>query len=266
VARNDKGMKKIPLTVALFTSAKGHWGVKDRYLETIRDLDRQIPLNYFSSLIANVKQEPINEGYNRINHNLDKYGFEIFNSYGRWDHGEQSHQDGYLSDINFIYNQPSVLKVPYVLHLEDDWQFHCYEDDLVYWIDQAISVLEEYPNIAQVRFPRFSNEFERIKALRQKHGINSFVAELNNEMFLHNDFSLNPSIFRSRDMMTAINLLNKNQQTWQRHVEHGLGAALKYLYDVNQLPFVCLNPNKVKVRHIGSPVGEEDSIEPLIST
>lgn len=258
---------KIPLAICLFTSTKGHWGVKDRYLQTIKHLNKQIPLKHFSKLVANVKYTDASDMDQSLEMagNLEKLGFKTYARAGQWRHADQSHQNEYLNDLFHVYNLPEVLDNKYVLHLEDDWLIQSSNMDLEYYIYEAIKVLEENHDILQVRFPRFPNEFDRINGLKKKHGINARATHCGDIYFQHNDFSLNPSIFRSRDLRAASILMKKNPNAFPAHVEHGFGAALKYFsneYDC----FAAFYPEFIRAYHIGSPVGEEDRLgETLIS-
>lgn len=259
-------MNKIPLTIALFTSTKGHFDVKSRYLETVKNLNEKIPLSQFENLIAHIKYSDEDSELEEMSQNLEKFGFEVLYTPGQWSHkNDGSHQEEYLKDINTIFSYEKTLSSKYTLFLEDDWLFNPYEMDLLYWISEAMKILEENPECNQVRFPRFHNEFDRINKLKSKHGIDATAIKGDEKYFICNDFSLNPSIFRSRDIFSAINLVMKNPNVFPRHVEHGLGAAIKYLYDLFPLSFAVFEPSKIKVRHIGCPIGQEDTEKPLES-
>lgn len=259
---------KIPLAICLFTTTKGHHNITTRWRETVQDLHKQIPLQNFADLFASIKAE--HESKEQYALNIAKelhqnYGFENHTSLMPWRHGDQSHQNGYLSNIEYIYNLPQVLKNQYVLHLEDDWLIRAEDGGLLRWIHKAIKILEEQPNVLQVRFPRFSNEFQRINKLKEKHGIDTWAREVNGDYFVHSDFSLNPSIFRSRDLRNAVLLMKKNPAHFEPHVEHGLGKALKY-FSHPQENLVCLSPSKVRAYHVGAPLGMEDKVGEVLNS
>jgi len=255
---------QIPITICLFTTTKGHWGTKDRYKETINWLDNKIPLRYFSGLVANIKVSPEDEGtphHVEMLRFLTSKGFSIHQDIYSWAHGAESHQKGYINDMRKVYNNPKVLKTPYVLHLEDDWKINSLDGELIDWIRIALSVLDEDPEILQVRFARFSDEYDRILGLKAKHNIDGKVKILTDNIFASNDLSLNPSIFRGRDLKNALILYLRNLPNLPLHVEMGFSIALKY-FSESATPFAVLNPEKVKAAHIGSPLGGED--DPLI--
>jgi hypothetical protein len=253
---------KIPLAICLFTTTKGHHDVKTRWRETVQDLHRQIPLDNFAGLFANIKAGNESEEQAALDiakelHN--KYGFENHTAIFPWKHGDNSHQVGYLNDIFHIYNLPEVLKNQYVMHLEDDWLIRAEDGELLKWIAKAIKLLDENPDILQVRFPRFSNEFLRINNLKSKHNIDTWARDYNDDFFVHSDFSLNPSIFRSRDLRNATLLMKKNANVFGSHVEHDFGRALKY-FSHPQENLACFCPEKARCYHLGAPLGQEDKI------
>lgn len=259
-------MNKIPINICLFSSTKGHWGRANIYLKTIKDLNRQIPLRNFSGLFAHVKITPGQEiEFEAMKKNLESYDFKVLSSVASWSHGEESHQQQYLNDLIKIYTNPEVLGNEYVLHLEDDWCLYPLDGgDLLKWFNNGVKLLSNNPNILQVRFPRFYNEDQRILGLKAKHGIDGKVDwNRDSTHFLTNDFSLNPSIFRGRDLRAAIILMGLTKQ-FEIHVEHGFGRALK-LFGLHETPLAVLNPQGIKAIHTGAPVGEEDTEEPLFS-
>lgn len=158
-----------------------------------------------------------------------------------------------------MYSTREALTSKYVLHLEGDWLFDPAQATLLEWMHKGLKILDENPHLIQVRFPRFNNEFERINNLSKKHGIPGQAEWVNEDYFISNDFSLNPSIFRPRDLFHSLVLMQANPQAFELHVEHGFSKALKYLCGFS-LPLAVLNPSKINVRHIGSKLLEEDKI------
>lgn len=245
--------EQLPIALCLFTSAKGHFGVTSRFLETIKSLNNKIPISNFSLAIANIKYEEESDLLWGMKENLRSYGFQVNLAKGAgWSHGNQTHQNGYLDDMFNIYSKPEVQKIPYILHQEDDFLYSTPKNNLNHWMNFAVDLLKNDPTLNQVRFARFLNEYQRINNLQKKHNINGLASGVfsSSDYFRMNDFSLNPSIFRSRDIYTALKLVKNNPQTFVQHVEHGLGYAMKVLGGV-ELPFACLNTSNIFVRHIG---------------
>lgn len=52
-------------------------------------------------------------------------------------------------------------------------------------------MLEQNPDIMQVRFPRFANEFERINRLKEKHGLDRSAERLDKTFYVSDDLSMN---------------------------------------------------------------------------
>lgn len=259
--------EQLPIALCLFTSDKGHFGITSRYLETIKSLNSQILISNFSLAIANIKYEEESDLLWEMKENLRNYGFQVNLIKGeKWSHGQQSHQNGYLEDMFSIYSKPEVQKIPYIFHLEDDWLFTTKKNNLDYWINFSVDLLKNNPTLNQIRFARFLNEYERINNLKKKHNINGLASGVfsSKDYWIHNDFSLNPSIFRSRDIYTALKLVRNNPQTFVQHVEHGLGYAMKVLGGVD-LPFACLNTSNIFCRHIGCPDKDIDSESGVIA-
>jgi len=254
-------MSPIPIAIALFTSTKGHFGRRDRWAETLDTLHAQVPLDQFAGLFANIKTTPGEEQIaDEMESTLVSRGFRVRKAVGAWSHGDGgSHQREYLSDLYHTYNNPALLQHQYVLHAEDDWGLGVYTGDLASQFRIAVRILRDNPETVQVRFPRFRDEAERIVALYAKHGINGIVRQAGDDGFNCNDFSLNPSVFRSRDLKIATDLFMRGGHGLPQHVEHGLGVLVKHLSRDNA-PLFVLNPSRVKAAHIGTKPGEEDPI------
>lgn len=256
-------MKTIPLALCLFTSTRGHFDIKTRYLETLDHLNAQIPLAHFAGLFANIKVSPGEEQIGEdMAARLVSKGFTVRQPIGVWNHGEDgSHQREYLSDLHHMYNDPAVLRYQYVLHQEDDWSYTSFNGDLIKHFAAAIRILENEPETMQVRFPRFADEAARIRRLYAKHGINGLVESETDEGFRTNDFSFNPSVMRARDLKIATELFRRDGgRILPQHVEHGFGHLLKHL-SRERASLAVLNPANVKVSHLGTKYGDEDPVK-----
>ena len=93
--------------------------------------------------------------------------------------------------------------------------------------------------------------------MKAKHGIDGKIDWRYKHAFVSNDLSLNPSIFRGRDLKNALTLYMRDLDKLPVHVEMGFSHALKY-FSSDPLPFAVLHPELVKAAHIGSKLGEED--------
>ena len=256
-------MTPFPITYCLFTSNKGHFG-KSTFTESLDSFSRALPLSQYEARLAHIKVSDNGMDANEMRRSLELCGFEVIMSYGNWSHADAigSHQTEYLKDMAVVYNS---VKTPYVLHAEDDFQVSCYRGELAEHLATAIRLLESDTDLLQVRICRFSNEIARIRGLMAKHGIDGRVNEIDSSHFRHNDLSLHPSLFRARDLRAAV--LTTIRTNLPKHVEMGLSQALK-LISLSDTPFACLNPDNIRVGHIGVQTDAErdDLTKPLIAT
>ncbi len=244
-------MIKIPLTVCLFTSSKGHFSVKTRWRDTVASFDRALPLSEYEHRIAHIKRSPGDDVF-EMSAELTAAGFEVIISDGRWVHGGQTHQSGYLEDCLTVYSR---VKTPYVLHLEDDWSLCVSDGEFADWVRRALHLMRDDADLMQVRLARWANEFDRINGLKAKHNLPWRAQEADQWHFRHSDFSMNPSFMATRNIRAAVLLALKGSET--PHVEHSTGNVLRAFSNV-ELPFACFDPAKIHVCHRGTLLGEED--------
>jgi len=241
------------------TSTKGHFDLTT-HKETVIDLSKQIPLEIFANRFAHIKvsddskfRELEIEGF------FDSKKFTVRKSYQNWRHFDQSHMSGYISDLCKMFADSELLKTPYTLVSEDDFLVRTKDEDLLYFIHEAVKILEDRPDVVQVRIPRFSNERERVMGLWDKHQIKSNVYPYSHNAFLTNDWSNNIYIARTRDLMAAMILLKRNQQAFGQHAEHSVSAAMRYLSEYDA-PLAVFLPEKIRCFHIGTPEDKRDVV------
>ena len=156
----------------------------------------------------------------------------------------------------------SQITTPYYLHIEDDMILRG-DEPIERYLAESIDLLEDNPDLVQVRFARWANEFERLKGLKAKHNIDANPVEKDGSI-AHRDWSNNPFIARTRDVRAALRFIFLTNLP--RHSEHGLGAVMKILGHPEQ-PFFTPSPHEVRCRHIGTLPGEEDPLDqPIYST
>lgn len=245
------------------TTTKGHFGIKTRYQETLASFSVALPLSNYAECLAHIKVSPDEyDVCNEMTQNLKARGFKVLHTEGAWNHGTESHQVGYLYDLLKI---TSAVKTPYILVVEDDWTIKSCEGRFIDHIYQAILALENDPNCMQVRLPRYSNEPARIQNLMQKHGLNRWARKTDVGYYLTDDYSANPSFYRTRDLRAAVLMTLKTNLP--KHIEHGMAVALKLLSERLNEQLAFLDPEKVRIGHIGTRPGEEDDLnQPLIVT
>ncbi len=251
---------RFPLNLLLMTTTKGHFDRQDIYQTTVKDLADNFDMALFADRYASVKVSPDSEDQaDPMRDFLLGYNFLVTRQEGSWKHGEQSHQTGYISDIASMVQKAEFQLAKYTLFLEDDWLLRG-KNGTYDTILSGMEILDQNPNIVQVRFPRFSNEFERINRLKAKHGIDAIATKDDGRRFFYcNDWSNNPFIARSRDLFLAIMLMMKNPGAFPLHAEHGLGRAMRYLSHAIT-PLAVAEPSSDRVYHIGTKKGEEDKI------
>lgn len=261
--------KHLPVNLCVFDTSKGHFGRTDIYRRTIEDLAAQINLAQFAALFVHIKVGP---GEEEVYVEQEKFylalGFAVIRSDAAWSHHSVTHQNEYARDLIRVYGDPAVQKTPYCLHLESDWLFRSRSDwELQDAIEHSISYLAANHTVVSVRFARFYNEVDRLNGLRAKHGMDARTERERfpwSDFIRHNDnLSLNPNLFRTRDIYAATRLLKTHFAQLGQHVEMGFTHAFHHLAD-DGLPFAILSPSLFGVCHIGTPKGQEDSLTQLI--
>lgn len=250
-----------PITLALFTTTKGHFGRTTIYRDTVDSLLSLAPAETWGHMVAHIKESDSAvatdmEGW------LSARGFEVLRTRGEWAHFAESHQRGYLDDARRTVDQ---ITTPYTLWHEDDWAWWLKDRRLDYWLHEATSMLESDPTLVQVRIARFTNEGDRINRLKAKHGLPWRAGECSDTAFYHGDWSCNPFIARTRDLRAALHLFGAIPGL-PIHIEHGLGAVMRAISGM-ELPFACLNPARIRVGHLGTRTPEEadDLSKPLLA-
>lgn len=245
----------IPVTFALMTTTKGHFDIKTRWRETIESFGKDNGINFFEEKVAHIKITPGDEELaSEMANELISKGFLVLTTQGQWKHGDTSHQENYLQDI---YKVSNFCKTPYIFIVEDDWKIKFNEFTNKYWYARAYYLLSDNPDLMQVRIARYTNEYERINNLKKKHNLDRSASEVDEEFFLHNDYSANPSFYRTRDIRNAVALTLRTNLP--KHVEHGVGEILRLLGEPGK-QFACLNPDEIRIGHIGCLPGEEDDL------
>ncbi len=112
--------RKLPISVCLFTSSKGHFGHRDVYKTTLDHLDRQLPLSSFGQLIAHNHVTPGEEDVSAdIVADLKGRGFHVLTTTSPWVRG-LSHGGSYLADQVTVSKDKRLYTQPYMVFLEDD--------------------------------------------------------------------------------------------------------------------------------------------------
>lgn len=234
-------MIKLPISLCLFTSTKGHYG-SSTYGATLRHLNRQIPLSSFGALYAHVKvgtQDALHgEG---IENDLSVQGFHVDKTVGDWQRGT-SHQQGYLADQNRASQSLILQSQPYMLLVEDDSVMISHKGDLLARLGEMVDLLQRDPNLVSTRFVRRADFDGGLPILKQER-----------DAFFSPNYDLQPSILRSRDFMLAHKLIEANwAQLGHLQCELVLRIALDTLSRSEHRHLVWM-PDVAETIHLGVP-------------
>lgn len=185
-------MTKLPITLCLFTSTKGHFGHKDVYLTTLSHLARQIPLCDFAARVAHIK---VSEGDSvlgdEMEYELKLRGFTVVRTTKNWSRGME-HQNQYVADIITLSKVPQVYDAPFILWLEDDSVMQPNKMSLETTLARMTTQLEIDPDIVSWRFLR-----------RCDWATSQGIQEVRDQTFFSEHFNFQPLIMRARDFYLA---------------------------------------------------------------
>jgi hypothetical protein len=234
-------MNKLPISLVLMTSTKGHYGVRDMYAWTLTSIDRQIPLDQFGCLYAHIKASTGDEEVTaKMEANLKALGFIVEVTKGDWSRGT-SHQQAYLEDLRRASVHPAVQSQPYILLNEDDSTMDVHGGDLVHVLHRMITFLHVNPDIVSTRF------------LRRGDFCTSPILEQEADYFYSPHYNLQPSILRSRDFFIANRLIEAGwSQISHLQCELILRLALNQLTRSEFAHIVWL-PDYAETIHLGVP-------------
>lgn len=196
------------LTVCIYSVANGHWDKKDCYLRTIEDLESHNIK--FGDKIAHIKIRPGEEEFAEVMYqDFIKYNYRVLTTVEPWKRWDHSHHTGQLKDIFKVFNE---VKTDYIFHLEDDWKLKPLYNNLQFWLEKSIELLEQNPEVIQVRIPRQINELEHFKSMEKVDG----NWKRQNEIF-----SLNPHIISYKDLRQILTNVMTNQDIIINMFENG---------------------------------------------
>lgn len=237
-------MTKLPMAVCLFTSTKGHWGVKTMYRDTLNHLARQIPLSDFGALYAHIKvglsQEDALIAAN-IATDLEARGFHVERTHADWSRGT-SHQVGYLGDMRKASQSPIIQSQPFMLLLEDDSPFTCHRGHLDTCLYAMTTALATNHNLVSTRF---------IRRLDWEGGVP--VIHRSGDHFFSQNLDFQPMVVRSRDYLLANKVIEDNwAQLGHLQCELVMRIAFDTLTRATERHMVWL-PDYAETYHLGVP-------------
>lgn len=234
-------MTKLPIAICLFTSTKGHFG-HSTYADTLRHLDRQIPLSQFGARYAHIKVTPGQEDVGiAMELALMERDFGVDATVGDWSRGA-SHQQAYLLDQRKASQSRVVQSQPYVMLLEDDSTLSPAKGELADYLARMMGALDREPDLVSTRL---------VRRCDWDGGIPT-IGPVTSTFFSPN-FDMQPSILRSRDFMLAHKVIEDNWgQLSHLQCELVLRIALDTLSRSPNRHMVW-HPDEIESHHLGTP-------------
>jgi hypothetical protein len=245
----------LPITLAFFTTSKGHFGNQNIYLKTLEDFENGGYFPLFSDSFAHCKVSDKDNDwfFNEQRENIEKYIKNVRYSKEEWSHFSPSHSIGQLKDISKLIEE---INTEFIFHFEDDWLIRPMTDNLEKYLNDAIRLLKLNPQIMQVRISRHADDENHYKTLTK-------LLDYNKQGEI---WSFNPHIARTRDVQLICNLINSNWNNIEDLINKGqVNSELvfteysKFLSRYDK-PFYSFKPELIRALHIGTKLGEEDKL------
>lgn len=203
--------KKIPATLLMFATSRGHYGCNTIHQATIDHLERHLPLSEWSGLLFHIKIAPGEElAGEKMKQELQKRGFTVETAFADWKRG-QSHFSEYLKDQIKMSCHPMVRDNPFVYWSDDDFLPIMHKDPYPHVLNRMIQIVQSSQDILSSRF------------LREKDTLEPVVEHANEnhpDFFYSRDFNFQPLIIRSRDFYLACKTIQDNWSiATQMHIE-----------------------------------------------
>lgn len=145
---------RLPICLAIYLTAKGHYGSRTLYRATLEHLDKQIPLTSFATRVASIKvQEGEDEAAEAIAGDLRARGFRVLLPRGQWARGA-SHFAECLKDQRAVSLLPEVNDCAYVWHNDDDGIILSHKDPLDHVLARMTRLLSGSADTVTARFLR----------------------------------------------------------------------------------------------------------------
>lgn len=239
---------KLPLSLAFFTTTKGHYDRKDIYKRTINELFEKLGGDCFSSKVAHIKvSDNDHSAAEEMAAFFSEKGINTVVTDGEWKHYDKSHYLEHSKDICKLLSSDGVQSQPFTFWLEDDFVFKMGEGNLIDYFRQAIGYLSANSDLVSFRFLRHLTDIERISATatNEKHILIS-----------PKEFSFNPNFCRSRDLYWASRFMEREFPKSNTHIETFFRMIMQSGSKSGDI--ACFHPGHVCVKHIGTPIGEEE--------
>lgn len=234
-------MTKIPLSVFMMSSTKGHFGF-DTYLTTLDHFARQIPWEAISVKVAHIKVTPGEEAKGeQMKAEFERRGFKVLMTVAAWQRGT-SHQVSYCADLVTVSKEPSLYLNPHVLWLEDDGTLSTVSVPLDQILARMVAFLDASPELVSVRFirePDFAG------------GVPVFAPT--SETFFSPNVDFQPLLIRSRDFFLAAKVVESNPEVQQTTQIELLWRLILDQFSRNEHKHLVWLPSVAHSIHLGVP-------------
>lgn len=198
-------LRTLPITFALFTSTKGHWGRTTDYKLTLNHWHKQVPLSYFGGLVAHIKVSPGHEQIAaEMRKDLESRGFNVIETVGDWKRG-LSHGAQYLGDQVKMSKSKYAQTQPYIMMVEDDSPVVCNDKDTLFQVlERMVEGIRMDVETVSFRFMRRGDDKGPVIPPDSDHGtVNCFWSE-------HTNFQ--PILLRTVDFYRLGMVLEQNPE------------------------------------------------------
>jgi hypothetical protein len=237
-------MQTLPITLALFSSTKGHFKHRDVYRATLAHWDRALPISSFGQRVAHVKislgQEAIGE---QMATDLRALGFHVLTTTADWSRG-LSHGANYLGDMVKVSKDARVYTQPYLLILEDDTPLQAYGatlDDILLRSCQLLATNHELVSVRTIR----RGDYEG--------GVPQLAEAENGRAFYSPNLDFQTPILRSLDFYRIGMLLEANPQACQSVQCEMLFRLLCEPLSRSPHKHLVWKPEHIEALHLGTP-------------
>jgi hypothetical protein len=240
------------LAILLFTSSKGHFGFKNSYEFIVKNL--RYKLNP-GDKIAHIKYEDGDWNTLALMEDfLEKEGYGIISTEGKWSHNSISHAQEYYKDQLRLFSSHAK---PYSLLQEDDFLIRTKEGNTEDMILQGLNFLEDNPQALCVRI-----NSEPIRTTKGATRISEYIFRQDEDFTPYGStFTFQPTIVRTRDYYQALRIINQNLHLLETtHCELLSGHVFKQ-FSTDTSPFYFFDPDLIWCEHIG----EKEKLEKLNS-
>ncbi len=214
-------MNKESINLIFWITTKGHFGRKDLYQYTLKNLRDSIDLDFFKNKKLSIKQFSGDESECLgIINNMPEFEPYVWRNNDKRICDDSSYNDyayyllnNYLLDICNVYSDENLLNNEYTYIIEDDSPLILDKYKLEHLIKLAIDKLKSDKNIFSIHFERFFDKKE------------TFNNEILNNA--NNDYNFQNQIFRTRDMFDVVKIIKNNYTMLHKiHTERAVKIAI----------------------------------------